>query len=243
MRKRILVVMAATIFCLTGCASVPSLTEQQNDAIAEYVADSLLEKDKNYSSTMKFNDDIDYATPEPSVQPTSVPVASATPLLNDNPVDTSGYSDKKLNEQNGEEPDNEKRYVSLSKAMQISGFKVKVNGYKYSKEISTKVSNISSNSGKKLFVLRLKLKNSTESKKKLDMTKNKSKYSLSINGKQMEAPLLTIAKEDIHFIKKSVPSQKAIKAIIVFEIPENTKMKDIVLEVANNDEVAQVNIK
>ena len=49
MRKGMFIVAAATAVCLTGCASVQTLTEDQNNAIAEYMADSLLKSDKNYT--------------------------------------------------------------------------------------------------------------------------------------------------------------------------------------------------
>ena len=81
----------------------------------------------------------------------------------------------------------------MSDALQVPGFKVKFDGYKFNSNISTKDSNISSKAGKKLFVVKLKFKNNTSSARKIDMTKNHSKYVLSVDGKQMDSPLLTIA--------------------------------------------------
>ena len=116
-------------------------------------------------------------------------------------------------------------------------------GFKFNTNISTKDSNISSKAGKKLFVVKMKFKNNTSSAKKIDMTKNHSKYVLYVDGKQMDSPLLTIADEDIHFIKKKIPAKKSLNAILVFEIPSKTKMKNVVLEVTNKDNVAQLKIK
>ena len=140
-----------------------------------------------------------------------------------------------------EEP--KQTYVSMSDVLQVPGFKVKFDGYKFNSNISTKDSNISSKAGKKLFVAKLKFKNNTSSARKLDMTKNHSKYVLSVDGKQMDSPLLTIADEDIHFIKKKISAKKSLNAIVVFEIPAKIKLNNVVLEVTNKDMVAQLQIK
>ena len=131
----------------------------------------------------------------------------------------------------------------MSDVLQVPGFKVKFDGYKFNSNISTKDSNISSKAGKKLFVAKLKFKNNTSSARKLDMTKNHSKYVLSVDGKQMDSPLLTIADEDIHFIKKKISAKKSLNAIVVFEIPAKIKLNNVVLEVTNKDMVAQLQIK
>lgn len=237
MRKRIFIVAAVTVIGLTGCASVPTLSEDQNDAMAEYIADSLLMHDKNYSNSIKLNSETETATSQPSVQPTVAP----SPKVSDTPAETQNDKTPSDAAQTTKEP--EQTYVSLSDALQISGFKVKFDGYKFNSNISTKDSNISSEAGKKLFVVKMKFKNNTNSAKKLDMTKTQSKYVLSVDGKQMDSPLLTIADEDIHFIRKKVQAKKSLNAILVFEIPEKTKMKNVVLEVTNKDAVAQLKIK
>lgn len=237
MRKRIFIVAAATVIGLTGCASVPTLSEDQNNAMAEYMADSLLMHDKNYSNSIKLNSEVENATPQPSVQPTVAP----SPNVSNTPAEVQNSGKTSEIPQTTETP--EQTYVSLSDVLQIPGFKVKFDGYKFNTNISTKDSNISSKAGKKLFVVKMKFKNNTSSVKKIDMTKNHSQYVLSVDGKQMDSPLLTIADEDIHFIKKKIPAKKSLNAILVFEIPSKTKMKNVVLEVTNKDSVAQLKIK
>lgn len=241
MRKGMFIVAAATAVCLTGCVSVQTLTEDQNNAIAEYMADSLLKSDKNYTYNMKLDNDNyqEEPTATPQIQPTAVPKPTAspeigstmqpvTPLNSDNPTESS-------------EP--QQKLVSLSDAMNLSGFKAKVTGYKYDSAISTGVSDISAHKGKKLFVVNIKFKNTSGQNKKIDMTKNKSSYVLNVDGKDMDTPLLTIANEDIHFIKKTVAGGKSVNSILVFEIPSGTKLKNVLLEVTNKDMMAQVNIK
>lgn len=237
MRKRIFVVAAVTVIGLTGCASVPTLSEDQNNAMAEYMADSLLMHDKNYSNSIKLNSEVETETPQPSVQPTVAP----SPKVSDTPAEIQNNGTTSEISQATETP--KQTYVSLSDVLQIPGFKVKFDGFKFNTNISTKDSNISSKAGKKLFVVKMKFKNNTSSAKKIDMTKNHSKYVLSVDGKQMDSPLLTIADEDIHFIKKKIPAKKSLNAILVFEIPSKTKMKNVVLEVTNKDNVARLKIK
>ena len=233
MRKGMFIVAAATAVCLTGCASVQTLTEDQNNAIAEYMADSLLKSDKNYTYNMKLDNDNYQEEPTAVPKPTASPeigstMQPVTPLNSDNPTESS-------------EP--QQKSVSLSDAMNLSGFKAKVTGYKYDSAISTGVSDISAHKGKKLFVVNIKFKNTSGQNKKIDMTKNKSSYVLNVDGKDMDTPLLTIANEDIHFIKKTVAGGKSVNSILVFEIPSGTKLKNVLLEVTNKDMMAQVNIK
>ena len=225
MRKRIFIVAAVTVIGLTGCASVPTLSEDQNNAMAEYIADNLLMHDKSYSNSIKLNSETETATPKVSDMPAEIQNSKT-------PSDAA---------QTIEEP--KQTYVSMSDALQVPGFRVKFDGYKFNSNISTKDSNISSKAGKKLFVVKLKFKNNTSSARKLDMTKNHSKYVLSVDGKQMDSPLLTIADEDIHFIKKKISAKKSLNAILVFEIPAKIKLNNVVLEVTNKDMVAQLQIK
>ena len=62
MRKRIFIVAAVTVIGLTGCASVPTLSEDQNNAMAEYIADNLLMHDKSYSNSIKLNSETETNT-------------------------------------------------------------------------------------------------------------------------------------------------------------------------------------
>ena len=227
MRKRIFIVAAVTVIGLTGCASVPTLSEDQNNAMAEYIADNLLMHDKSYSNSIKLNSETETATPQPSVQPTVAP----TPKVSVTPAEIQNSKTPSDAAQTIEEP--KQTYVSMSDVLQVPGFKVKFDGYKFNSNISTKDSNISSKAGKKLFVAKLKFKNNTSSARKLDMTKNHSKYVLSVDGKQM----------DIHFIKKKISAKKSLNAIVVFEIPAKIKLNNVVLEVTNKDMVAQLQIK
>lgn len=241
MRKGMFIVAAATAVCLTGCASVQTLTEDQNNAIAEYMADSLLKSDKNYTYNMKLDNDtyLEEPTATPVIQPTAAPQQSALPEADNTTQPLSPSSSENPTESS--EP--QQKSVSLSDAMNLSGFKAKVTGYKYDSAISTSVSDISAHKGKKLFVVNIKFKNTSGQNRKLDMTKNKSSYVLSVDGKDMDTPLLTIASEDIHFIKKSVAGGKSVNSMLVFEVPSGTKIKNVLLEVTNKDMVAQVNIK
>lgn len=246
MRKKIFIVAVATSIALTGCASVPTLSEQQNDAIAEYVADNLLKNDENYTSTVKLNND--FETAEPVATPYIEPTSAATPMESETPAgdNITNLTSTQVPLSSGEPETSakpEKTYVSLSNAINLSGVSVKTGDYKCGSEINTNDSNISASKGNKLLVFNFKLKNNSSAKKKIDMTKKNISYQLSINGKKMNSPLLTIAGEDIHFIKKNIAPGKSIKAILVFEIPSNTKLKDVVLEVTNKDATAQVKIK
>ena len=137
MRKRIFIVAAVTVIGLTGCASVPTLSEDQNNAMAEYIADNLLMHDKSYSNSIKLNSETETATPQPSVQPTVAP----TPKVSVTPAEIQNSKTPSDAAQTIEEP--KQTYVSMSDALQVPGFKVKFDGYKFNSNISTKDSNIS----------------------------------------------------------------------------------------------------
>ena len=143
MRKRIFIVAAVTVIGLTGCASVPTLSEDQNNAMAEYIADNLLMHDKSYSNSIKLNSETETVAPTPKVSVTPAEIQNSK-----TPSDAA---------QTIEEP--KQTYVSMSDVLQVPGFKVKFDGYKFNSNISTKDSNISSKAGKKLFVAKLKFKN------------------------------------------------------------------------------------
>ena len=159
MRKGMFIVAAATAVCLTGCASVQTLTEDQNNAIAEYMADSLLKSDKNYTYNMKLDNDNyqEEPTATPQIQPTAVPKPTASPEIGSTMQPVTPLNSDKPTESS--EP--QQKSVSLSDAMNLSGFKAKVTGYKYDSAISTGVSDISAHKGKKLFVVNIKFKNTS----------------------------------------------------------------------------------
>ena len=232
MIKRRLCAIVLTSMLLTGCQST-DLTKSESGQIAEYIAYSLL----------KYND-----SPEMLVTKTEAADKSKEPIeVSKEPVEQEKLDSNTAQTSSpasSADVKADKESISAGTLFGSSDFQLSVRKkglyQSYPKNSSSTYFSLTAQSGKKLLVLDVTVKNSGSSKRTFKTADAGLEYSL--NGNSAKA-LVTLLKNDIHFIKQEIKSGAKSKAIIVFEVDKNIKMDNLKLTVTKDGQSVDISVK
>jgi hypothetical protein len=198
---------------------------------AEYMAGILLKYDKNNQDML----DYDRSILEPTSSPveTKKPTASSAPVTGDD-LSTAGSTDSQANATETVKAD-----VIMSKG----GIRIKQQQYQLKSSYDSSYATISAHKGKKLFVVKFLVKNTSGASKRVNMMKRSLSYSLEIDGTSAGGPLMTILDNDLQYIDYSLENGKSREAVLVFEVDSSQKVKNAVLNVTEGSKTAQLNLQ
>ena len=232
MRKRMGIIACILAAALTGCASVPELSQEDNDMAAEYMAGELLKYDKSYNYGFDYDRTVLIPTPEPTPTPTVKP---------SEPAATDGGS-----KGSGSENDiaDALKEVSLEKINGLSGVSIKQTGYSLRSRYSdSNFAEVSAKDGNRLLVVTFKIKNTSGKAVDIDFSKADVTYALSIDGKGYGTPLHSIINHDMQYFTGKIPAGKSRKGVLIFEIPSSVKIKNAVVTASAKSNVATVSLR
>lgn len=227
MIKRKLCIIVAASLLLTGCQGT-ELTKTESGQIAEYIAYRLL----------KYNDSSEMliTKTEESVETSKEPVQEDK-LAADNAQTGQPTSSAAAKTESD-------TATSVGSLFGSNDFKLsfKLNGLydSYPKNSSSTYFLLTANSGKKLLVLDVTIKNSGSSKKTFQTSGKNIELTL---GDSDARALVTLLEDDIHFMKENIKSGGKKKAIIVFEVDKNMKTDNLKLTVARDGKSVDISVK
>lgn len=234
MKKKVIKIFAGAgvlLFFLTGCGSSASFSEEQTTQMAEYMAKKLLDHDKHYEEKL-----LPSETPEETAGPTeTVPDTTPTPV-----PEEESTPEPKTPEQSGKKE--EKSQGSLSEVLGCEGIKLQYKSHEicqtYPKNGINSYFIVEAGALHKLVVVKFSLKNTTDKQIKLDTTNKTISYSLEV-GEDSVKPSMTLLSNDLQYLTESVSAGRSIDAVLVFEVPSDTKCKNLKLFAENGTKSAQ----
>lgn len=226
--KRNIAVMGiiTAVLCLTGCASVVSLNEDENRVVARYIADKLLQNDINYKKT-----ELVYieptAAPEEETSETAAPVTDA-------PQETAAPPVTDDSQTPGEPLDDAESFQSWDEFFTTDEWSITYSSYDTYKSYPKKadVYSINASDGNQLLVLFFDVKNLTDKKIKVDLSDSKLNYKLYIGENVYEPQIAVLGNGGLMYLRTGIPAGKTEKAELIFEIPEGTSFTDMRLDVS-----------
>jgi hypothetical protein len=222
------------MFTLTGCIQEYKVTEQQNDATAEYMAGLLLKYDEDYEQDLPSQDEII----EEEAAQVEVDTMSPTPTV-------SSTKDTTTNAE-GKAEDAKKDYT-LTEVIGAENFEIEYTGYKvtesYPEDAQSAYFSLTSREGNHLIVASFLVKNKTDKEKKLNLSKAKIQYQLDVNVGTVYKPSLTLLENDLQYIDIKIAGGKAEPVLLIFEISKDTDISDINLMVSNDNKTEIIKIK
>jgi Telomeric repeat-binding factor 2. len=96
--------------------------------------------------------------------------------------------------------------------------------------------------GNKLIVIAFHIKNNTDKEQKINFMKDKIKYQLHIDNDMVYTPAITPLSNDIQYIETTIQPHKTKKALLVFEIIDQSRFNSIQLSLTKADQTAVINL-
>ena len=227
--KIFLAVIGLIMLVLTGCASSISLTDNESDLVAEYIAGLMFKYDKNYEETL--------ILPEEETEEVVVSV-SPTPT----PVSTND-SNKGAASQNENKDGNVQANADFTEVIGVKDLEIEYGGYEVKDSLSDNYFNIESGEGKDLVIVKFKLKNTSDQDIKLNLTKSNILYQLDINTGNIQKPLLTFLDNDLRMIDTIIKAKSTFDTVLVFNVSEKVNLDVVNVIISHSHKTAIIKLK
>lgn len=239
MRKRCLA-LAVILFSLqiTGCGAI-NLTTQEKNVIAEYIASILLKHDETYEPTLQYNLEEEENTEQPAKEETKD--KEEPEEKTDNKQEENNNSSEKTQG----DTETKENYADISsvynKALSVSS-----TGYsfyqRYPKEVNA-VLPIEASAGNTICIVRLKVKNTSSSSKKIDFLMSNYSYQLKTGSEKTYNAVQSVLVDDIQYLETTLGAGKSREAMVAFEIPKKLKNKKLNLLITKGSKTANIALK
>ena len=232
-RLKLLLILVMSLF-LTGCIQEYEVTEEQSNAIAEYMASMILKYDMSYHEALLPMEDI--------LGETSSGIDTSVDRSEDNYGNNASISDNS----NTVEVVTTDGTVSsyLSEIIGEPGSEVKYSDYKvvdsYPEDPVNEGFYLEYNKGYQYLVASFTVKNTTKSKQEINLIKSGIKYELNMNGTKTYEPALTLLENDLRYLDLEIGAGKSEKVLLVFKIVSDTEDDDIVLKATKNNKTITI---
>lgn len=244
MRKRSCVLLMAVTLGLTGCStSVPDLSKIDNDIAGQYVADALLQKDKNYDDSLEYDHSKLEATPTP--EPTVVPTVEPTVSPDSSQTQSSqsaGDSQQGASTKGEGQTEENTKSVSMGELFGVSGISVKATSYGVKKSYGTDYAVCTPAKGKKLLVVYFTVSNTGNTTQKVKLANKKIQYGLQVDGKTLGQPLKTIVDADLQYFNEKIAPGKQKQGVLLFEVDKGAKISQVSVEAVYKNAKASANV-
>lgn len=226
--KIFLAVTGLSMLLLTGCASSISLTDNESDVVAEYIAGLMFKYDKNYEEAL--------ILPEESEEE----VVKATPTPTQGAISDS---DKVTTSQNSNHDANLQAVSDFTEVIGVKNLKIEYSGYEVKDSISDDYFNIESGKEKNLVIVKFKLINTSSKDIPLNLTKSNISYQLDINTGNFQKPLLTFLDNDLRLIDTTVKANSTLDTVLVFDVSDNVDLNVVNVIISNLQKTAIIKLK
>lgn len=236
MKKRIYA-LSTLVLCIlfsSGCGSVPELSNEQNNQIAEYMAASLLKYDANYDAALEYDESILDITPTPV--PTEEPEPTKEPQDdNEPPVQTAP----------GESPASAATAAVIAKdfssVLESDRYVVTAKSMEIMKHYKDALTDVYALEDMNLLVVTFKIKNTSgkEIRVKILNPDNPVTFTASVGGSAVK-PLYTFVSNDLRYYNEKIPAGKSRSAVLLFEISKDADVSDVTVTAECGDKRAAV---
>lgn len=214
---------------LTGCVSSISLTDNESDLVAEYIAGLMFKYDTNYEEAL--------IPPEEEKEEVVVTISpSPTPvLIND--------SDKGTTSQNENKDGNVQANVDFTEVVGVKNLEIEYGGYEVKDSLSDNYFNIESGEGKSLIIVKFRLKNTSDKDINVNLTKSNIMYQLDINTGNFQKPLLTFLDNDLRMIDTTIKANSSFDTVLVFNVSEKVNLDVVNVIISHSQKTAIIKLK
>lgn len=221
----------------SGCVNKLETSQEQTDALAEYMAGLLLKYDANYDRALR---PVQAAVEDSADKQTDI---IEDKEKNDN-ADTTDASDNKsdvnANKDDRKETDSDKQMAySLTEVIGQADFDISYLDYNladiYPENYSKTYFYVEADEEKQLLVIRFNVKNTSIDKKNLNLSNTDIKYQLELAGGIIDKPWFTVLENDLQYIDITMEPEAATVAVLIYQISKTADTGNMKLLVSNGD--------
>ena len=242
MKKRMALLCSVAVACmLSGCgASVPDLTDEESQIIADYAAGVLLNYDKNYAGRLMDMAEVQAAEAEiAQEEKTEEQNAEEKPA---EPVPEEGTISEAGNGNDAQVVDRSQETVEVQEASTIEeyygieGFSFSYAGFELVKSYPEETDENT------LLVVKFNVTNQSGAEKELNMLDYGAKFRIGVNGQQENA-LSTMLLNDMESYHNTVPAGESVELVSIVEVPESLNVETLALTLRGGDKAVTLQLQ
>lgn len=237
MKRLKLVIIVLMVLSLTGCVKKYTATDEQSDAIAEYMAGLLLDNDKQYDQALIPEDELNSDGSDTSEDSNTVTQA---------PSPTKPAGDAPSGTEDSNSPQSDSNTSSLSSLSEVIGndsFQIDYKSFKLTDQYKSEYFVLNPRDGYRLMVISFSIKNISGDKQIINLTKAGIEYEITGKSGTKYAPLLTLLENDLQYINIEIGAGKTKGGVLIFQVPDQSEISGEKLDITNEDKTAEITIK
>lgn len=243
-RLKLLLVFILSLL-LTGCIQEYDVTEEQSDAIAEYMAGMILKYDNDYQEALL---PMEVVSEESSNDSNSPDNSSSNTENEKDAISSNNNGGQEVTDSNEivdtvEIVDNS----TLTQVIGVSGFTINYSDYKivdtYPEDPVNEGIYLGYNKGFQYLVASFTVKNTLDNEKEINLIKSGTEYQLNVNGTKEYEPALTLLENDLRYLDMKIAGGKSENVILIFKVPSDITNEDIKLTITKDNKAVAIALR
>ncbi|MDE5939555.1 MAG: hypothetical protein K2H37_10790 [Lachnospiraceae bacterium] len=226
-KANVLLCSMAAALLMTGCATVPDLTETEKELISEYAVGVLLKYDKGHGR--KLVDTAGYETEEETEEPElEPPVEEVQEESEPEPEETAEVVDVSQDEEETQPAvSSVEAYYGIPNIMiSYTGWEM-ADSYPPQQDSETPFFSMDASGGMQLLVLKFNAQNLTGEDQLLNMMDYRATFRVSVNGEASKGALATMLVNDMQTYDSVIPAGSSVDMVSIVEVPQGTNPNTI----------------
>lgn len=224
-KANVLLGSVAAALLMTGCATVPDLTQTETELISEYAVGVLLKYDKGHGRRLV--DTTGYDLVEETEEPEPEPPVEETPEepeLEETPEVVDVSQDEETAQPAASSVE---AYYGIPNIMiSYTGWEM-VDSYPPQAEDETPFFSMDASQGMQLLVLKFNAQNLTGEDQTLNMMGYRATFRISVNGEASKGALATMLVNDMQTFDSVIPAGSSVDMVSIVEVPQGTNPNTI----------------
>lgn len=242
MKKISILLCGIGIACvLSGCSSMPDLTQEETELISEYAVGILLKYDTSNSRRLVDTSAYDNEVTETEEITEEVAEQSENEQPDFDSVDDTEVIDVSQDEEPEEViPSTIEEYYGIQDVtFQYTGFEL-TDSYPAAIEGEDLFFAMDATEGSELLVLKFMATNTSDSDITLNMIDYGARFRISVNGENGKGALATMLLNDMQTYDEVLPAGSSVELISIAEVPQGTGIDSIEFILRGNGENAAI---
>ena len=248
MRKRISTLSAFFLcaLCMTGCVKTTEYSEEQFDIISTYIAQAVIEHDKNMSyNLVDLDDDVDVEDDNEDIvvnDPDDDQKDDTDNKPEDDIQDNTTEDDKDNESEDNaadDKPDKDNNSTAVSDAsinevLSLKDIDIEYKKYKVMNEyLVDEVFSVIPDKGTKLIVTYFDIKNVSGKDVNVELIPDGIVFTLEVSGKAVK-PLLTAAPTELLYYSDSIKKEKSKEAVLIFQTEDISNKDSVFIKIKSD---------